>query len=102
MIARSRHWIRRLTYYFVLQQYESVALLWGFLAIDFTIMCRFAIFRLFLMIILWDLESSQLFFDREVLGARGGSATRDEVHTMLSRLPDHGIVINFHIIFIMC
>ena len=29
--------------------------------------------------------------------ARAGSATRDEVDTMLSRLPDHGIAINFHI-----
>ena len=28
--------------------------------------------------------------------ARGDSATRDEVQTMLSRLPDHGIVVKFH------
>ena len=34
------------------------------------------------------------------LGPRGGSATRDEVHTMLSRLPHHGIFINFHFTFI--
>ena len=35
------------------------------------------------------------------LGGASGSATRDEVQTMLSRLPDHGIVINFHITFII-
>ena len=41
-------------------------------------------------------------FFGKVLEARGGSgATRDEVHTMLSRLPDHGIVIIFHITFII-
>ena len=38
---------------------------------------------------------------RNVLGTRGGGATRDQVHTMLSRLPDHGIVIISHITFII-